>query len=235
MKRSIQQGLAICGIIAPILFTIVLITLGFLQPGYNHFTQYMSEFGAIDAPYAYIMNTVGIPLLGLLIIAFAFALNKGINNGNGSKIGPLLLVVSGVSLFSCGIFRCDPGCIPISTIGFLHSYVCSIALFSLIFAPFFMLHRLASDDRWHNYQYYSLTIGIVALCHRLASDDRWHNYQYYSLTIGIVALCLGVLFKLSSFGDLVGLFQRIIFGVPLLWVEIMAIKLFTIFNKDAIK
>ncbi len=210
MRQSIQQGLAICGIIGPILFTIVLITLGFLQPGYNHITQYMSEFGAIDAPFAYIMNTVGIPLLGLLIIAFAFALNKDINNGNGSKIGPLLLVVSGVSFFSCGIFRCDPGCIPISTIGFLHSYVCSIALFSLIFAPFFMFHRLTSDD-------------------------RWHNYQYYSLTIGIVALFLGILFKLSSFGDLVGLFQRIIFGVPLLWVEIMAIKLFTLLKNESIE
>jgi hypothetical membrane protein len=203
MKRSTQQGLAICGIIGPILFTIVLIILGFLQPEYNHVTQYMSELGAVDAPYALIMNTLGIPLLGILIIAFAFALERGVNNGNGLKIGPILVIISGVSFVLCGIFMCDPGCIPISTIGIIHGYMCFIALYALIFAPFFMFHRLASDD-------------------------RWHNYHIYSLTIAVIALLMATLSKLHVFDNLIGLLQRVSYGIPLFWVEIMSIKLLRI-------
>lgn len=84
MKRNTHKFLAFCGVIAPILFTVVLLILGSLQLGYNHATQYISELGANSAPYALIMNTIGFPLLGLLTIAFAFALDQGVNNGNGS-------------------------------------------------------------------------------------------------------------------------------------------------------
>jgi hypothetical membrane protein len=203
MKRSIQRCLAICGIIGPILFTVILITLGFLQPRYNHVTQYISELGAVDAPYALIMNTAGFPLLGLLIIAFAFALDRGVKNGNGSKIGPILIVISGGGFVLAGIFPCDPGCVTISIIGIIHGYMCFIAQFALIFAPLFMFHRLARDN-------------------------RWRNYHIYSLTIAGIALFLAILYKLNDFGDLVGVLQRVSFGVPLLWAEIMAIKLLRI-------
>jgi len=210
MKRKMCIFCAFCGVIAPILFTSVVLILGFIQPEYNHVTQYMSEFGAVDAPYALIMNTVGVPLLGLLIIAFAFALDRGVNNGKGSKIGPLLIGISGVSFVLCGIFRCDPDCIPISTVGIIHGYMCFIAQFALIFAPFFMFHRLARDD-------------------------RWRNYHIYSLVIAVIALFMAIVYKFHGSDDLVGIFQRISFGVPLLWVEIMAIKLFTILKKNVVE
>ena len=200
VKRNTYKFLAFCGVIAPILFTAVLLILGFIQPEYNHVTDYISELGAVDAPYSLIMNTVGISLLGVLIIAFAFALDRGVNNGNGSKIGPMLVIISGVGFVLCGIFICDPGCIRISTVGIIHGYMCFIAQFSLIFAPFFMFHRLARDT-------------------------RWRNFHIYSLTIAGIALFVAIVYKFYSFGDLVGVFQRISFGIPLFWMEIMAIKL----------
>jgi hypothetical membrane protein len=203
MNKERYKLFAFCGVIAPILFTAVLLILGFIHPDYNHVTQYMSELGAVNAPYTVIMNTAGIPLLGLLIIAFAFALDHGVNNGKGSKICPILIVISGVSFVLCGIFRCDPGCIPISTVGIIHDYVCFIAQYSLIFAPFFMYHRLVMDQ-------------------------RWRNYHIYSLTFPVIAIFIAIVFKFQGSDELVGLFQRISFGVPLLWVEIMAIKLFTL-------
>ncbi|MBN1861153.1 MAG: DUF998 domain-containing protein [Candidatus Thermoplasmatota archaeon] len=200
MTKNVYRYLAFCGVIAPILFIFVILALGFMQPEYNHITQYMSELGAVDAPYAVIMNTVGVPLLGVLIIAFAFVLNHGVNNGNGSVIGPILVVISGGSFILCGIFICDPDCIPISTVGIIHGYMCLIAQFALILAPFFMLHSLARDDKW---------------C----------NYHIYSLTIAVLAVCMAILYNLDVFSDVTGLIQRISFGVPLLWVEIMSIKL----------
>jgi hypothetical membrane protein len=200
MNRRTQQGLAICGIIGPIFFTIVLIILGFLHPEYNHITQYISELGAVDAPYALIMNTLGFTLLGILIIAFAFALEYGVKNENGLKIGPILVAISGISFGLCGIFICDSGCIPISTIGFIHGYTCFIALYALILAPFFMFYRLASDD-------------------------RWKNYHIYSLTIAVIALFMTILSKLHVFDNSIGLLQRLSYIIPFFWLEIMSIKL----------
>ena len=106
---STQRLLAICGIIGPISYAIVVIILGFLQPGYSHVTQSMSELGEVGAPNAIIMNTAGFPLLGLLMIAFAFGLHRGISEGKGSKIGPALVALSGAALVITAIFTCDPG------------------------------------------------------------------------------------------------------------------------------
>ena len=206
MKGDKYRFLAFCGVIAPIIFTVVLLILGVLQPEYNHIKQYISEFGAVDAPYALIFNTIGFPILGILIIAFAFALNKGINNGKGTKIGPILLVVSGCSFVLVSIFPCDPGCIPISTVGIIHGYMCLIALLALILAPFFMLHRLVRDD-------------------------KWHNYHIYSIVIAIIALSVVIVGKSGFFMESIGLLQRLAYGLSLLWVEIMAIKLLRVSEK----
>lgn len=120
-SNAILSLLAVCGIVSPIFYTVVGITLGLLQQGYNHVTRSMSKLGAVGAPYAVIMNTAGFALLGLLIGAFAFGLDRGISNGNGSKIGPALVVVSGAALVMTAIFPCDPSCVDVSMVEVMHS------------------------------------------------------------------------------------------------------------------
>jgi len=107
-----QKLLAFCGIIGHVTYAIVLFTLGFIQPDYNCFTQLMSELGAVNAPYSLIMNTVGFPLLGILILAFALGLQRCIKGS--FKIGPVLIALSGASLVMTGIFPCDPGCVDVT-------------------------------------------------------------------------------------------------------------------------
>jgi hypothetical membrane protein len=51
-----------------------------------------SELGEAVTPNAIIMNTAGLLLLGILLIAFALGLHRGINKGKGSKTGPALIV-----------------------------------------------------------------------------------------------------------------------------------------------
>jgi hypothetical membrane protein len=152
--QSSQRLLAICGIVGPIFYTVVVFTLGLLQQGYNHVTQLMSELGAVSAPYALIMNTAGFALLGLLIIAFAFGLDRGISNGKGSKIGPALVAVSGAALVMMGIFPH-----PIT----LHIIFAMIFTFAMILAQLAIYSRLRRDSQWQGYQYYSLATAIVAI------------------------------------------------------------------------
>ena len=138
--------LAICGIIGPILYTIVVITLGLLRPGYNHVTQFMSELGEVGAPNATIMNTARFTLLGLLMTAFAFGLHRGISEGKGSKIGPALVAVSGAGLVLSEIFPCDPGCVNESFVGITHEVFAMIAAFAMILALLTIYQRLRKDS-----------------------------------------------------------------------------------------
>ena len=82
-----------------------------------------------------------------------------------------------------------------------------IAILALIFAPVFMIHSLSQDE-------------------------RWHNYHVFSIIIVIISLSIVVVTKLSFFIDLIGLLQRLSYGVSLLWIEVMALKLFKIFKKE---
>ena len=197
---SSQRVLAICGIIGPILYTIVVIVLGLLRPGYSHVAQSMSELGEVGAPNAIIMNTAGFPLLGLLMIAFAFGLHRGISQGKGSKIGPALIALSGATLVMTGIFHCDPGCVDVSMVGITHSVFAMISAFAMMLAP-------------------------LALCPRLYRDRLWQGYLYYSLATVIVAGLISAVYGFNVFEPWNGALQRASMGVALLWMEVMAIRL----------
>ena len=201
---STQRLLAICGIIGPIVYAIIVIILGFLHPDYNHVTQYMSELGAVGAPYAIIMDTVGLPLLGLLMIFFAFGLHRGIGEDKGAKIGPTLVAVSGTALVMTGIFPCDPGCADVTFVGNMHSVFATIAGFAMLLAPIAISPRLRNDYRWQGYLVYSLATVVVA---------------------GIISAVFGLMIFEAWTRALEGALQRISMGLLLLWIDVMAIRL----------
>lgn len=195
---SIQRMLAICGIVGPILYTIVLIIIGLLRPGYNHLTQPMSELGEVGGPNAIIMNTVGFMLLGVLIIAFAFGLHRGINEG--SKIGPALIAMSGAGWIAVGLFHVEPNSMDVSLTGMLHVSGAMIVGLGFSIAPF-------------------------AIARRSRKDYRWASYRPYSLATGMLTTILGLIFIFVRIEGWIGALQRIAVGVPLLWIEVIAIRL----------
>ena len=202
---STQRLLAICGIIGPILFTIVVIILGLLRPGYDRIAQSISELGEVGGPNAIIMNTVGFALLGLLMIAFAVGLHRGINEGKGSKIGPALLALSGAALVMAGIFSCYPAGVDTPMVGIIHYVFITIYASAMVLAP-------------------------LALSPRLRRDRLWQSYVAYSLVTVVVAGALSALFVITVyvfdiFEPWKGILQRVSMVVPPLWMELMAIRL----------
>lgn len=195
--------IAVCGILGPILYIVVITIVGYLHPDYNHISQSMSELGAIDAPYKLIANTLGFPLLGLFMIAFAIGIDHGIKRNRASRVGPALVVLSGVSMIVTGIFPCDSGCIDVSRIGTTHSVFATIAAISFSIAPIFIAIR-----QWF--------------------DIRWKQYTLFSWVIAIVTLLLSMLYSLDIFESHIGLLQRLSMGLPLIWMEVMSIKLLRI-------
>ena len=71
--------LAACGMLAPALYIVTWIVAGLLYPGYNQLTQSTSELTSKAAPpAAAAVANFGGYALGLLVIAFAFGLYRGV-------------------------------------------------------------------------------------------------------------------------------------------------------------
>jgi hypothetical protein len=201
---SLTRLLAICGIVGPILFIVVILVFGLLRPGYDPIRQQMSELGEVGAPNAIAFNMAAYFLLGLLMIAFAFGLHRGISEGKGSKLVPILIAVSGVGWIGASFFRCDPGCVNESVTGRMHDLTGMIAVFPLLIAPLAILPRLKKDNRWQSYRPFSLIMGALAVI------------------LFAVMFTAAVSPALEPYR---GLIQRLTFFTPLLWIEVMAIRL----------
>lgn len=207
-KRSnILDLTAICGIVGPIFYAIVIAIIGYLQPDYSHISQSMSELGASDMPYALIINTLGFPLLGILMIAFAIGIDCGISSNKVSRVGPALIALSGASLIMTGIFPCDPRCIDVTWVGVTHSVFATVAAISYAIAPIFVAIR-----QW--------------------SDSRWRSYTTFSWITASITLLLSMLYSLDIFESQDGLFQRLSMGLPLMWMEITSIKLLRVSKEN---
>ncbi len=203
MIKVINKYLAICGIVAPLLFSLKVLIIGFYHPNYNHITQYMSELGAINAPYA-IFNNIVLAVLGILITLFSYVLYNELNEKKtiSMRIGISLIILSGLSFFLIGFFPCDPDCINFSTIGIIHSYLSNTAQLPLIIAPLFLLSTFK---------------GI----------KKWQNVYVFSILTVLLGFVFFLIYKSYFFEDYTGLLQRISFGIPLLWIEIIGIKTYT--------
>lgn len=201
------QKLAICGIIGPALYTIVMIVIGFIRSGYNPITQHMSELGEVGGPNAPIMNIAGFITSGLLMIAFALGLHRGISEGKGSKIGPASVALAGTGAVLIGIFPFDPTALFPSLTGIMHIVSVIILSAGLVIAPF-------------------------AISRRIKHDPQWGSYRLYCLATGLVTVFVGAVFFSMVLKDWSGLLQRVSLEVPLLWIEVMAIKLLLLSDKN---
>jgi len=192
--------LAICGIVGPIIYAIVLTVLGSIWPGYNPISQYMSELGAVDAPHGIVMNVLGFQLLGIFMIGFGFGLYRGISKGWDSKLGVALIIIAGVDMVMVGFFPCDPGCVNVSSTGIGHAVTATIASIAT-------------------------TFGMLLVSLRLRKDSRWRSYWVFTLAIAVVATFLSPLPMFPIFSPWAGLLQRLGLGLALFWMEVMSIKL----------
>lgn len=180
---NIYQILAICGMLSPVLYTLMWILGGILRPDYNHIRDDISSLFAVGAPrkrlfYSFIIAS------SLLLFIFYLGIHWGINNGQVSIIGPVLFVVSGflgvlVALF----FPLDAGGEIITLRGKMH-----------------LVLVITSGI---------LTIaGMVALWFRLESVEAWSLFANYSLISAIVSIVLMVISGIFIKSRFRGLLER---------------------------
>ncbi len=195
MSKKVPDFLSYCGIVGPLVYLIVLVTLGALWPGYNHVSQLMSELGGVEAPHALIMNTLGLGLLGFMFFGFALVLYDHIGTGKLSILGTGLIILSGIGLVLSAAFPCDPGCMDVTITGERHSIAAIVAAVPMSFAP------IAVSS------YFSRRLSI------------------YSIITGIFIGSVSLLNMNPEYSPVQGALQRTGIGLGLLWMEVVSFKI----------
>ena len=128
--------LAACGMLAPALYIVTWIVAGLLYPGYNQLTQSTSELTSKAAPpAAAAVANFGGYALGLLVIAFAFGLYRGVRPSRWLLIGAILVGLFGLICVIQPFFPMDPGAGSHAFQNMMHGAVFVISGVALILWP----------------------------------------------------------------------------------------------------
>lgn len=160
---NIIQVLAICGMISPIVYTLMWIVGGVLRPEYNHIRDDISSLFAVGAPRKRLFNCF-IIVSSVLLFVFYLGLHWGINNGQGSIVAPILFVSSGflgvlVALF----FPLDEGGEIKTLRGKMHLILVMLSGILTIAGMVVLWFRLESVETWSVFANYSLVTAIVCI------------------------------------------------------------------------
>ena len=200
---------ALCGVMAPVFWLLMVIVESLLQPGYNQVSQYISDLGnyALYGSYAILQN-LNFWIFGVLVIIFALGLRQALPQ----KSITVSLVLFGIAIFVSGIFTDQPP--PPGKHVSVHDLAGDVAFLSIALCQFFAWRRLRHTT--------------------VEEESAWSRYRNYSLVSGVITLILLVNLGVAEGSNsvFVGLAQRAFFTVPWLWIEIMALRLFRLSNQQ---
>src|SRR5262245_63810948 len=98
---SATRTFALAGIVAPVLFSALVILQGLLAPDYSHMTLPISALAAWPAGWIQRLNFY---VAGALSVIFAGALHAGLQRTRFGAVGTGLLILSGIGLVLAGVF-----------------------------------------------------------------------------------------------------------------------------------
>lgn len=160
---NLFQILAICGMLSPILYTIMWILGGVLRSNYSHIRDDISSLFAFGAPRKRLFNAF-IIVSSVLLFVFYLGFHWGITEGHGSFVGPFIFIVSGflgvlVALF----FPLDEGGEIITYRGKMHLGLVVLSGFLNIAGMIALWFRLSMVTVWSDFALYSLFSAFVSL------------------------------------------------------------------------
>lgn len=200
-RKSSVRWLALAGFVGQVIFWGVIFVLGALVPGYSHVSNFISELGAVNAPYAPVQR-VNFGVIGVSVLALAIGLDRWNRMGWRHWIGVILLGLTGIGVISAGVFQAD-----------LANEQAMTNLY----------HGLSSL-----LAFLSALVGIPIVTWRLARDGQWPAYSHRLLPAGVAVLLIAgfVIFRLSTGTWWVGLGQRIYVALITIWLAYHSFTLY---------
>ena len=202
MSIQKQRLFALCGVIAPILFTLLVIVESFIRPGYSQIFNDVSDLGV--GPYAVIQN-INFIIFGLLSIGFAVGLGANLQHRAG-KAAKWLVIVFGLCIILAGVtlFSVGPDVTYAKDV-VAHGLVSAIAFLVIIVAQFMTWLALRGN------------IGAI-----------WGHYRTYSLISGLLSILVLVILSYTQFSSYHGATERLFIAVWMIWIEMTGIKLYSL-------
>jgi len=198
-SRRFHSWLIFCGVIAPPILVIVIITATIVTPDYSFVSETVSQLGAHGRPYPLIMN-IGFITYGLLILGFAYSTYKMFIPSKSIRTFWLMFMIYGTGVILSGFLKDDVAGNSISTLeGFLHSLFAQVAFFALI-------------------------IGIWFFARGVYYSSPWNKIARFSIAIAIFNLLSSMVFLFEFSQPVEGLLQRFFYTATLIWIEIISIK-----------
>jgi hypothetical protein len=164
------RAAAIAGIVGPVIFVTVLLTLTIFQYdfmlgiGWQPIRDPAGAWpsGLALGPYGW-AQVANFVLSGTLLMIFATGLHFGAPDRRGSRIGPVLLFVGGGAMAFMG-FETDPirNTGPRTLHNLIHDLAFTLFVFALLPAFFFLWQRFREDALWRNHARYTLITGVLA-------------------------------------------------------------------------
>jgi hypothetical protein len=196
------RTLALCGVLAPIVYVIALVVGNILDPSYSQVGKTVSELIERGAPNRDLLNAIFI-IYNILLIPFAIGLYSGLLKKAATTLITTALIINSILGVAWTLFfPLDVGGTSTSLTGMLHLIVGALVV------PLIFLIELG---------FWSST----------KKDDRWRRYGRFSLLIFAVTLVFGLMTVAFVNSDYRGLLERITTGSFLLWVEVLALKLYS--------
>lgn len=200
-----QRYLALCGMIAPILFMVMTILGGALRPGYSHLADTISELFSPGSPNKLSLDTLH-TLFAILLILFGLGVLEFINTNDEStrmgKIGAYLYIIMGfISIFTAAIFPQDPWGTPVTFRGQMHINLSGvIGILSII------------------------AFILIGTWFKRTKIIPWFG-AYSIITVGAVIISTG-LYIASIDTPLMGLAERISALLGFQWTFVLALQIF---------
>jgi hypothetical membrane protein len=186
----------------PILFTLLVILQGLLQPDYSHVKEPISALAAWPAGWIQNLNFF---VFGALMTAFVLGLNHGVRPSPRGIVGFALLLLGSIGIVLAGVFPWHlVNGVPTET---PQHVAAAVTVFA--FTP----------------------LGLIVFSRRMKADPRWQGLAGYTMVTGIVmALLFPVMGALAipETGPLhpwAGLLQRVICAVWFTCILVLATRL----------
>lgn len=156
-----RQLAARAGMLGSALFVALFSIEGWLRPGYDAKTMFISELSLGPRGWIQIANFI---VLGVLFLIFARGVAAEFREGKASRFGPLLLTIIGFSFLVSGPLVMDPTWTPLDQVswhGVLHG-IFGALVFSLSPATCFVfLRRFRVDPKWHSMVAWTLLAAVI--------------------------------------------------------------------------
>ncbi|MBN6790320.1 DUF998 domain-containing protein [Pseudomonas fulva] len=198
--KLLDRALLSCGLLIPFWLALGVSLTAMAYPGYDHLQLAMSQLGAVGAPTHGLSPLVNNFPLALLFALFAWGIARRWRGSRLAMVSAVLLLLHAVGSLGTGWFACDQGCAPDqpSTSQQLHNLSGLLMFLSL-----------------------TLASGLWVWLGARVADSRALAVTSLVCTLGAI-ITIGFMGQAMQSGELFGLYQRLNYGVGVVWVAAIA-------------